>query len=226
MRDPCYTEPMETAPDTDPPAPRVMVVDDHAMVRQGLIAILARAFAHATFVEASDGTQALDGYRAARPDVVLLDLSMPGMDGVTVLGRVRGVDPTARVLVVTTYQTEEDVRQAIRAGASGYLLKDASPDQIVAAVRTVLAGERWLPPTVARTLEDADRNVRLTTRERQVLEHLAAGRSNKVIARALGIGEGTVKSHVKVLFGKLGVANRTEALAEAARRGLLARRPG
>ena len=193
------------------------------MVRQGLAAILVRGLGSLVIDEAADGFAALNRYRAARPDAVLLDLSLPVLDGLQVLERLRAIDPEVRALIVTTYDTDEDVRRTVSAGARGYLLKDAAPEQIVAAVGSVLAGGRYLPAAIESKLASAAATRHLTLREHQVLEHLARGASQKAVAKALAIGEGTVKTHMRALYDKLGATNRTQALAEAARRGLFER---
>lgn len=198
---------------------RILIADDHEMVRQGLAAILVRRGGFMIVGEAADGPAAIDAYQALAPDLLLLDLSLPTLSGVEVVTALRARDPQARILIVTTYETDEDVRRSLAAGASGYLLKDAPGDEIVRAVLTVLDGERYLPPAVRERAAAAAGRRTLTARERQIVERLALGDTNKEMSRALAIGEGTVKSHLKTLFSKLGVATRTEALAEAVRLG-------
>lgn len=199
---------------------RVLIADDHEMVRQGLAGILHSRGAFEVVAEASDGEQAVALYRTLRPDVLLLDLRMPRLDGVGVVARVRTEDPAARILVVTTYDTDDDIVRSLRAGARGYLLKDAPSQEIVTAVRAVARGEMYLPAPVAAKFVLSASRPELTPREQQILMLMVSGQSNKEIGRALSIEETTVKSHVKSLFGKLGVSSRTEAAAEAARRGI------
>jgi two-component system NarL family response regulator len=190
------------------------------MVRQGLAGILRSRGGFEIAAESGDGEQAIAQYLVHRPDVLLLDLRMPRLDGLGVVTRVRSADPAARILIVTTYDTDEDITRSLRAGARGYLLKDAPADEIVAAVAAVARGELYLPAPVAAKFVASASRPELTPREQQILTLIAAGHSNKEIGRALRIEETTVKTHVKSLFTKLSVSSRTEALAEAARRGI------
>ncbi len=157
--------------------------------------------------------------------MALLDLKMPVMDGVAAVEAIRARDPDARLVILTTYDTDDDVERALRAGAKAYLLKDVQPPELVACVRAVAQGRAWVSPSVAAKLAERMTRVALTPREMGVLRELAAGKSNKEIAAALGVVEGTVKVHAARVYEKLGVQNRTEALAVALRRGLL-RLPG
>lgn len=171
--------------------------------------------------EAANGEAAVAQFEAHPPDVTLIDLQMPVMDGVGAIARIRGRHPHACVLVLTTFDTDEDIVRALDAGARGYLLKDASPAEVVNAIREVHAGRMYVAPAVATKLANRMTQIQLTTREATVLRLMAQGKSNKEIGAALSITEGTVKLHVTHLFGKLGVSSRTEAIAAAMRRGLV-----
>ncbi|MBF4585107.1 response regulator transcription factor [Curtobacterium sp. VKM Ac-2887] len=197
------------------PAVRVLLVDDHALVRGGLRAVLATTDDCAVVGEASTGEDAVALAPGLRPDVVVMDLSMPGAGGVEATRQVRALLPDVRVLVLTTFSDDHRVRAALAAGATGYLLKDASPDEVVAAVRAAGRDETPLDPRVARALlpgaAPADPAPDLPPRERDVLVRLARGLSNRQIATELGIAERTVKVHVGSLFRRIGVADRTSA---------------
>lgn len=194
---------------------RVLLVDDHALVRGGLRAVLATTDDCAVVGEASTGEDAVALAPGLRPDVVVMDLSMPGAGGVEATRQVRALLPDVRVLVLTTFSDDHRVRAALAAGATGYLLKDASPDEVVAAVRAAGRDETPIDPRVARALlpgaAPADPAPDLPPRERDVLVRLARGLSNRQIATELGIAERTVKVHVGSLFRRIGVADRTSA---------------
>jgi two-component system NarL family response regulator len=209
----------------DTRALRVLVADDHALMRQGVAAVLDEAPGVRVVAEACDGQAAVEAYFAHLPDVALVDLKMPGLDGVATVAAIRARDPHARIVILTTYDADDDVERALRAGARAYLLKDVQPPELVACVRAVAQGRAWVSPEVAAKLAERVTRVALTPREMSVLRELAAGKSNKEIAGALGVVEGTVKVHAARVYEKLGVQNRTEALAVALRRGLL-RLPG
>jgi DNA-binding NarL/FixJ family response regulator len=198
---------------------RVLIVDDHPAVRRGLRTFLELADGLEVVGEAADGPGALDLIAATGPDVVLLDMALPGMDGVEVLHELRRRELPCRVLVVTSFT--DRMRAAIRAGARGYLSKDVDPVALVAAVRSVAAGHLLLEPAAVAALmaPPADGSV-LTARERDVLLLLAEGRSNREIARALAVAEKTVKTHVSSILLKLGLADRTQAAVYAVRSGL------
>ncbi|GAB3835332.1 response regulator [Dactylosporangium cerinum] len=206
----------------DPPI-RLLIVDDHPIVRGGLRGMFNGDPQFEVLGEAANGAQAVDLARALGPDVILMDLRMPAMDGVTAIKELIRVGVTARVLVLTTYDTDRDVLPAIEAGATGYLLKDTGRDELVHAIRTAARGEAVLSPSVAtrllvqvRTPVDA-----LSARELEVLKLIADGVTNREAAAKLFISEATVKSHMLHIFAKLGVNDRAAAVAEAFRRGLL-----
>ncbi|MBN9153705.1 MAG: response regulator transcription factor [Microbacterium sp.] len=191
---------------------RVLVVDDHAMVREGLASVLAADGDIEVVGAAANGAEAVDLVRAHVPDVVVMDLSMPVMDGVAATRAVRDAAPGTRVLVLTSFTDRDRVRRAIEAGAVGYQLKDAEPADLRAAVRSVEAGFAPLDPRVAGALlPTGDPAHGLSARERQVLQLVTEGRANKQIASALGISEATVKAHLGRIFREIGVADRTSA---------------
>ena len=203
---------------------RVLVVDDHPVVRQGLRTFLDLQDGLTVVGEAADGTAAVAAAGELRPDVVLLDLKMPGSDGVTALHRLRESGNPAKVLVVTSFTEAAAVLPAVRAGAAGYVYKDVDPPALAAAIRAVHAGHVLLHPDVVRLLADgtaARPDVHLTPRERDVLAALAQGRANREIARDLGVAEKTVKTHVSAILAKLGVQDRTQAALYAVRSGIL-----
>ena len=199
----------------------VLIVDDHPMMRLGVAAILSDQPDMAVVAQAGTGEQAVDLFRRHKPHVTLMDLRLPGMSGAETIRTIRRESPRARFVVLTTYEGDEDVHQALEAGAQGYLVKGMSPEALVDAVRRVHAGNRVLPPPVARRLESRTPNSDLSVREREVLSLIAQGRNNKEIAASLGITEGTVKCHVTMILSRLGVSDRTQAVVAAAHRGLV-----
>jgi two-component system, NarL family, response regulator len=199
----------------------VLVVDDHALLRTGVANIISQEPDLHVVAEASNGREALDAFERYRPDVTLLDLRMPEMEGVEVVRRIRERDPQARVIVLTTYDTDDDIQRALKAGAKAYILKDISADALVACIHDVLAGKTYLAPAAAAKLAEGVTRVQLTPRELATLRLMADGQSNKEIASTLGISDRTVKTHLGHLFEKLGVTSRTEAVKVAARRGLV-----
>jgi DNA-binding NarL/FixJ family response regulator len=206
---------------------RVLIVDDHPAVRRGLRTFLELAGDITVAGEAADGTTAVELVERLEPDVVLLDMVLPGMDGVAVLHELRERALPARVLVVTSFTDRARLVPAVRAGARGYLSKDVDPNALVAAVRSVHAGHLLLEPEVAATLLGAPTGTpALTARERDVLALIADGRSNREIARALVVAEKTVKTHVSSILMKLGLADRTQAALHAVRSGLVPGEPG
>jgi DNA-binding NarL/FixJ family response regulator len=203
---------------------RVLVVDDHPVVRQGLRTFLDLQDDLEVVGESADGESCVDDAERLRPDVILLDLRMPGADGVTALHGLRAAGNPAKVLVITSFTEPSAVLPAVRAGASGYVYKDVDPPALAAAIRSVHAGHVLLHPDVARLLAAGDGRpgaADLTARERDVLVELARGRSNREIARALSLSEKTVKTHVSAILGKLGVQDRTQAALHAVRSGLV-----
>lgn len=200
---------------------RVLVADDHGIVLEGLAAIIRRQPDMAVVGQADDGQKAVALWRKLRPDVTLLDLRMPNLDGVGAMALIRKEDPSARVVVLTTFDTDEEIFRAIKGGARAYLLKDSRRDELLLCIRRVHAGETWLGPRIAAKLASRIGTDPLTTRETEALELLVKGSSNREIATALGVSETTVKSHLKSIFMKLGVSSRTEAIAEAVQRGLV-----
>ena len=200
---------------------RVLIADDHPVVRDGLASMIGKWTDTEVIAEARDGQEAVEQWMQHRPDVSLLDLRMPVLDGVGAIERIRQIEPAARIILLTTFDGEEDIYRAIRAGAKAYLLKDSPRDDILNCIRKVHAGETFVPLPLAAKLAERVSGVELTQREVTVLRALASGQSNKAIARALFISETTVKAHVKSIFAKLNVLSRTEAIAVAARRGLV-----
>jgi NarL family two-component system response regulator LiaR len=204
---------------------RVLIADDHAVVRQGLRTFLALQEDIEVVAEAADGEEAVAAARRLAPDVALMDLVMPRLDGVQATRRVRAESPTTRVLVLTSFVDDDKLLPAVRAGAAGYLLKDVQPAELVRAIRTVHAGEALLHPAVtARVLAEIarpDPDGDLTAREREVLGLLAHGLANKAIAQRLGISDKTVKVHVSAILAKLGLSDRTQAALHAQRTGMV-----
>ena len=214
------------APDMGQPKPgatiRVLVVDDHPPMRMGLVAIIKSQAGMDVVAEAADGEEAIEVYDDVRPDIVLMDLRMPGMGGVEAILAIRKKHPEARVIVLSTYDLDEDIHRAMQSGAKSYLLKDMPTEEIESTIRWVHAGgDTSLPRQVAERLTERSQRQQLTERERDVLEALIKGRSNKEIASSLYISEDTVKSHLKTLFSKLHVRDRTEAAVEAIRHGIV-----
>jgi len=200
---------------------RLLIVDDHPAFRAGLVTLLADQKDLRVVAQCGDGRDALELFRRERPDVVLMDLRLPGLSGVEAILAIRQEFPDARVIVLTTYDSDEDIFRAIQSGAKSYLMKDMSKAEIVGAIRAVHAGQERLPPSIADRLAERRRRPELTLREMEVLQLLVKGRSNKEIASGLSIAEDTVKSHLKTLFTKLGVQDRTAAAVSAIRYGIV-----
>lgn len=207
---------------------RILIVDDHAVVREGLRAFLELQDGMDVVGEAADGEAAIAEAERLRPDVILMDLVMPKLDGVGAMRALRSRTPAAKVVVLTSFLEDERLLPAIQAGAAGYMLKNAEPAELARAIRTAVSGETLLDPAVAAQLVHAiadgsrlPQQETLTRREHQVLELIAHGRSNKRIALELGIAEKTVKTHVGHVLAKLGVADRTQAALLAVREGLV-----
>lgn len=199
----------------------VLLVDDHALLRTGVAKIINQERDLQVIAEAGNGVEAVEAYERHRPDVTLLDLRMPIMEGVEAVRLIRERDPDARVIVLTTYDTDEEISRALKAGAKAYVLKDISADDLIQCIRDVLAGKTYLAPAAAAKLAEGVSHVQLSPRELATLRLMADGKANKEIASALGISDRTVKTHLGHLFGKLGVTSRTEAVKVATRRGLV-----
>lgn len=210
------------------PAPiRVLCVDDHAVVREGLIAIIGTQADMTVVAEAGDGQAAFEKFREHAPDIVLMDLNMPGVDGVEGTVRIRREFSAARIIVLTTYEGDEDIHRALQAGARAYLLKSMVRQELLQAIRRVQSGEKYIPAAVAARLAEHTPRVALTPRELEVLKLMATGLRNKEIADRLSIAEDTVKIHIKNIFIKLNVVDRTQAVVTATERGILQlHRPG
>ena len=200
---------------------RVLIVDDHSIVRQGLATIIDRDPEMMTIAQAEDGRQAIDLFREHQPDVTLMDLRMPQMAGVEAIITICAEFKTARIMVLTTYNSDEDIYRGLKAGAQGYLLKDAKPSELLNAIRTIDRGEQYIPQDVGAKLVQRMSNPELSERELEVLRSMAQGMSNLDIATALNIGESTVKSHINRILSKLGVNDRTQAVIVAVRRGIV-----
>jgi DNA-binding NarL/FixJ family response regulator len=200
---------------------RVMVVEDHVLVRMGLIMAAETEPDIQVVATAADGEEALGLYRKHRPDVVIMDLRLPGMDGIATTAALRKEFGAVRVVVLTSFGTEEGLGRAVEAGARACVLKEMPLQQMVEAIRAVYAGKEYFPPEIAQQLVARAKHPELSPREVEVLRLIAQGRSNKEIGNALGIVEGTVKLHVKSLLEKMGAADRTEAATNAIKRGIL-----
>lgn len=200
---------------------RILVADDHYVVRMGLVALVNTEPGMEVVAEAEDGAQAVELYEEHRPDLLLVDSRMPVKDGVEASIEIRGRFPDARILMLTAHDGDADIRRALDAGVSGYVLKRSTGEDLIPALRAVAAGERWVPREVAKRLASRKSWEHLTPREIQVVEQLAKGLANKLIADALQISEHTVKDHVKSILGKLRVTDRTEAVTVALRRGII-----
>lgn len=199
---------------------KVLIADDHALVREGITLILERQEDLLIVGEASDGQEAVDMYRVYQPDVTLLDLRMPKMDGVEAIKAIRQEFPAAKIVILTTYEGEEDIYRGLQAGAKGYLLKDSSRDELVEAIHAVCSGQTRVPADILAKLAERIRQPALTPRETDVLRLITQGQSNQEIANALFITEGTVKSHINSILSKMGVSDRTQAAIAAIKRGL------
>ncbi|MGH7980402.1 MAG: response regulator [Limisphaerales bacterium] len=200
---------------------RVMLVDDHPAFRKGMAALIESEPDLRVVAETGDGGAALEVYRLSRPDIVLMDLRLPGMGGVEAIIAVRKEFPDARVIVLTTFDTDEDIFRAIQSGAKSYLLKDTPEDELSATIRAVHAGNYSLSGKVAERLAARQQRADLSQRETEVLSLLVKGRSNKEISANLFVSEDTVKAHLKTLFAKLNVKDRTDAAISAVRHGIV-----
>ena len=200
---------------------QIMVVDDHHIVRQGLVALIGTLPGMQVVAQASDGEQAVDLYRTHRPDITLMDLRLPNKNGVDAIAQIREEFPAARIIVLTTFDGDEDIYRALQAGAKGYLLKGMNADELTEAIRAVHAGKSRIPAVVAERLAERMGGPSLTGRELDVLKRIVGGRSNKEIAGDLFISEATVKTHINSILRKLGVSDRTQAATTALQRGIV-----
>ncbi len=200
---------------------RVLIVEDHNVVRQGLAALLKVVDGLEVVGEAADGVEAIGQFRKHQPDITLVDLRLPRMSGVDVIHQIRTETPQARFIVLTTYDGDEDIYRALKAGAKAYLLKGMTSEDLIATIRTVHEGKSHIPPAIAEKLAERMGAEELTPREFDVLEQIVRGKSNKEIASELDVSEATVKTHINSLLGKLGVTDRTQATTAAIQRGIV-----
>ena len=211
----------QTAPKSEGRRIRVLVADDHPIVRAGLLALIDGRPDMRVVAEAANWPEAVEKFFQQQPDVALLDLRMPGMDGVTAIHTIRSQIASARVILITLYDGDEDIYRCLRAGARGYLLKDSPRDELVSGIRAVYEGKTCIPSAIASKLVDRLSMPAVSKRELDVLRLMAAGKSNKEIAALLGITEGTVKTHMNHILKKLKVGGRMEAAIQALRRGFV-----
>jgi two-component system, NarL family, response regulator len=200
---------------------RIIVADDHPVVRTGLITLISAQPDMKVVAEAANGKEAIELYRQHQPDVLLMDIRMPIMSGVDATIAIRAEFPQSRIIVLTTYEADEDIVRTLRAGAQGYLLKDTVGDEMLEAIRAVHAGQRRVAPAVGARLAERVTGAELTVRELEVLKLMSRGGTNKELASALSISEGTVKGHVNNILSKLGVTDRTMAVTTALQRGII-----
>jgi len=206
---------------TNPAEIRILIVDDHPMLREGIAAVIANESDMALVGEASNGEEGIERFRTLQPDVTLMDLQMPGMDGIEAITAIRAETPDAKILVLTTYAGDAQALRALRAGAAGYLLKSSLRVELMDSVRAVYQGQRAVAAPVAHEIAIHAATEPLSDREISVLKQVALGRANKEIGRALTIGEETVKSHLKNIYAKLNVDDRAHAVTVASRRGII-----
>jgi two-component system NarL family response regulator len=200
---------------------RILVVEDHHVVRQGLVALIRTVPDMTVVAEAADGAQAVELFRQHRPDIAIMDLRLPAMSGVEAIAAIRRDNPNARIIVLTTFEGDEDIFRALQAGARGYLLKDMFGDELMEAIRAVHAGKTRIPAPVAQRLAERMGGPSLTSRELEVLHLIVDGKSNKEIGGRLFISEATVKTHINSILSKLGVSDRTQAATTALQRGIV-----
>ena len=200
---------------------RILAADDHPLIRAGLAAVLPAENGFQIVAEAANGEEAIEAYARVHPDIVLMDLQMPVMDGLTATRAILADDPNARIIVLTTYDGDEDIHRALAAGARGYLLKDMMRTDLIGVIRAVHRGQRGIPAPVASRLAEHTPRIGLTPRELEVLRFVAEGLSNAEVADKIGRTEGTVKVHLKNILQKLDVHDRTEAVTTALRRGFI-----
>jgi two-component system, NarL family, response regulator len=206
---------------SEPTLIRVLVADDHLIIREGLVSILKNEADMLVVGEAATGLEAIALFRQHQPDITLMDLRMPELDGYDAIVQIRQEFSTARLIVLTTYDSEEDIFHSLRAGAMAYLLKDAPRQELLSTIRTVYAGHKHIPSNIGAKLAQRIDGAELSDREHEVLQLLAQGRSNRQISDLLGIAEGTVKSHVNSILHKLQVDDRTHAVVVALNRGII-----
>ncbi len=199
----------------------LLIAEDHAITREGIVTIFNRAPGIEVVAEAENGEQAVALYHQYQPDLALIDLRMPKLDGVSAIAQIRQGFPKANLIILTTYDTDEDIFRGLSAGARGYILKDTTAEELVNAVRTVHNGRKYIPPDVAIKLAERLNSSELTQRELEVLQLISQGKSNFDIGVQLSITEGTVKFHLNNIFSKLGVSDRTQAVIAALQRGLV-----
>jgi DNA-binding NarL/FixJ family response regulator len=199
----------------------VLVADDHPMIINGLRDIIEREPRLRFIGQATHGREAREAYMSLRPDILLIDLNMPDVGGLEAIREIRAADPTARIIILTSFDGEEDIYRGLKAGAKAYMLKDASKNAIVDCMLAVAAGRKYLPTTVASKLANRFDANELSSRELEILRLVAEGKSNKLISRTTGIADGTTKFHIKNIFAKLGVASRTQAVSVAVRAGIV-----
>ena len=200
---------------------RILIADDHYIVRIGLVALISTEADMEVVAQAADGAEALQLFSRLQPDLTLLDMRMPVKDGVQTAAEIRSQFPEARIIMLTAFDGDNEIHNALQAGAQGYVFKNSSGNKLIPALRAVVAGERWIPKEVATRLASRKTFEELTSREMEVLYELAKGLANKEIADHLNISEHTVKTHLKSILGKLRVADRTEAVTTAIQRGII-----
>jgi two-component system, NarL family, response regulator len=206
---------------TEKPSIRVLLADDHPVVRTGLTTLIGTQADMKVVGEAANGKEAVELYRQLQPDVLIMDIRMPVMSGVDATLIIRQEFPQSRIIVLTTYEADEDIVRTLRAGAQGYLLKDSVGDEMLEAIRAVYDGQRRVAPAVGARLAERVTGAELTVRELEVLKLMSRGGTNKELASALSISEGTVKGHVNNILSKLGVTDRTMAVTTALQRGII-----
>ncbi len=205
---------------SQPQTIRVLIADDHSVVRQGLATLIEQESDMTVVAQARDGNEAIALFREHQPDVMLMDLRMPNMDGVMAITTICAESKTAQIMVLTTYDGDEDIYRGLRAGAKGYLLKDTEPDELLNAIRIISRGQKHIPPAVGAKLAERMSSPDLSDRELEVIRLMALGKSNHDISTDLNISESTVKFHINRILSKLGVSDRTQAVIVALKRGI------
>ena len=205
---------------SQPQTIRVLIADDHSVVRQGLATLIEQESDMTVVAQARDGNEAIALFREHQPDVMLMDLRMPNMDGVMAITTICAESKTAQIMVLTTYDGDEDIYRGLRAGAKGYLLKDTEPDELLNAIRIISRGQKHIPPAVGAKLAERMSSPNLSDRELEVIRLMALGKSNHDISTDLNISESTVKFHINRILSKLGVSDRTQAVIVALKRGI------